>query len=102
MLLANVVHQISGLLSIGLVHCDVRFPNICLHGSKAMLLDLESLTHEPPSRVHHPTSMCFTYPDGTADGAGTAAWQLSLLLYKASQAHAARSSADTDLSQFLD
>ena len=35
--------------------------------------------------------------------AGTAAWQLSLLLYRAYRAHAAApSSSDTDISQFLD
>ena len=43
--------------------------------------------------------MYFTYPNGSADRAGTAAWQLSLLLYKA---HAVPSSKDIGMNQFQD
>ncbi|CAE7034079.1 unnamed protein product, partial [Symbiodinium natans] len=42
-ILEGIVRQLSQLLKTGLTHCDVRFPNICLHEGFTRLLDLESI-----------------------------------------------------------
>ena len=84
-ILEGVVRQLSQLLKTGLTHCDVRFPNICLHEGFTRLLDLESIVEQPPSRLDFPNVIEFTYPRGRADPGGTALWQLALILHRSSQ-----------------
>jgi hypothetical protein len=82
-ILMDVVKQQDALLKLGIVHCDLRYPNILTRENQTRLIDLESLTCRPSS-VQCIDSIDLAWSQSCVAGlCETAVWQISLLLGQA-------------------
>ncbi|CAE7728972.1 unnamed protein product, partial [Symbiodinium sp. CCMP2456] len=83
-ILAGVAEQVEALLQVRLTHADIRYPNVVvLVDGRSSLLDLESLIcEELPDTKSMRLEYC-TMSEKPFDLLGCAAWQFSLLLYRA-------------------
>ncbi|CAE7212269.1 unnamed protein product [Symbiodinium natans] len=83
-ILAGVAEQVEALLQVRLTHADIRYPNVVvLVDGRSSLLDLESLIFGSlPDTKSTRLEYC-TMGAKRFDLLGCAAWQFSLLLYRA-------------------
>ena len=82
--LLGVATQQDALLGAGLVHCDVRWPNVLVRLEESRLVDLESILQTPPTRSQRDGNFMFVNRGRRTDHSlATAAWQLALLVCKA-------------------